>query len=261
MDSRFYTRPQQRYYDDEEAWDEGLAPSKEESLERVCMNVETLYTLWAKRGELDRNSRSYVVSFMEQWSRNYSLSPKQWRLVEDFLGRIDDTKGIPGNFLPTLIMFRLAGGKLKNPKIRLVTEENEFIQLDFNPELTRQVKVYQGGWAGHGQRRFIGWIKEKDSQTFLTPYRKGDFTPDIVDCLQNFAKDPLQAAKAAAMKLSACCFCGQRLSDEPSKEVGYGPVCAESYLLPWGTITQADRTRQQEVRQMTKDDLANLFKK
>lgn len=51
--------------------------------------------------------------------------------------------------------------------------------------------------------------------------------------------DKLTAEKAAAFgKLyGVCVFCGLTLTNEASIEVGYGPVCAENYGLPWGHVT------------------------
>jgi len=31
-----------------------------------------------------------------------------------------------------------------------------------------------------------------------------------------------------------CCFCRRELTDKRSTEVGYGPICADHFSLPWG---------------------------
>jgi hypothetical protein len=36
-------------------------------------------------------------------------------------------------------------------------------------------------------------------------------------------------------KTGNCCFCSRPLNDARSTEVGYGPVCADKWELPWGT--------------------------
>lgn len=36
-----------------------------------------------------------------------------------------------------------------------------------------------------------------------------------------------------------CCFCARELTDERSTTVGYGPVCADKYGLPWGEADAA----------------------
>lgn len=44
---------------------------------------------------------------------------------------------------------------------------------------------------------------------------------------------PEQAA-AFGHLYGECCYCARDLTDERSIEVGYGPVCAAKYGLPWG---------------------------
>lgn len=47
-------------------------------------------------------------------------------------------------------------------------------------------------------------------------------------------RDPAKAAADYGHMTGVCCFCGIRLTDERSTEVGYGPICADHYGLPWG---------------------------
>ena len=73
---------------------------------------------------------------------------------------------------------------------------------------------------------------------FLRVDGLGDLWPEWNEYGKQFLfdllHDPLQAAKAHAALTGECSFCGAELSDERSKSVGYGPVCAENYGLPWG---------------------------
>ena len=63
---------------------------------------------------------------------------------------------------------------------------------------------------------------------------------DVEGVLRELAKDPLQVIAQNGVATSQCCYCCRALNDARSREVGYGPVCAESYGLPWGTRKQAD---------------------
>ena len=73
----------------------------------------------------------------------------------------------------------------------------------------------------------------------MIPYKSDRMDEDVKDLLQDFSLDPQRVAKASASKLGACSFCGSRLSDPISKKMGYGPVCASNYHLPWGDKTNA----------------------
>lgn len=55
----------------------------------------------------------------------------------------------------------------------------------------------------------------------------------LVAALRAIAADPAAAAKSYAALRGACSFCAKPLTDDGSIEVGYGPVCAKHYNLPW----------------------------
>jgi hypothetical protein len=62
-----------------------------------------------------------------------------------------------------------------------------------------------------------------------------DETPkNLIPGLARFAADPVNVAKESGMLTGKCCFCNIGLKDERSTAVGYGPICAKHYDLPWG---------------------------
>lgn len=71
-------------------------------------------------------------------------------------------------------------------------------------------------------------------------HRNGDFemahdTPTIIaQRLSELAADPVRVASEHGRLTGRCCFCNKPLDDERSTAVGYGPVCAGHYGLPWG---------------------------
>ena len=48
--------------------------------------------------------------------------------------------------------------------------------------------------------------------------------------------DPIAAAALWGQKTMTCCFCHRALETPQSVSVGYGPVCAQRWDLPWGHI-------------------------
>lgn len=52
--------------------------------------------------------------------------------------------------------------------------------------------------------------------------------------LRQFAADPVGYAADYGRHSSNCCFCGTTIESDDSLAVGYGPVCAEKWGLPWG---------------------------
>jgi hypothetical protein len=84
-----------------------------------------------------------------------------------------------------------------------------------------QIKEHGGG------HRWFGRINPKSGEL----HKGHDMTPKILESLKEFAADPKQAAMAYGHLMGECCFCAKDLTHESSKELGYGPVCAEKHGL------------------------------
>jgi len=61
--------------------------------------------------------------------------------------------------------------------------------------------------------------------------------PAILAEVVAFFKDPVGSAKLHGTQTGSCCFCGRELTTKESVAVGYGPVCADKFGLPWGDET------------------------
>ena len=59
--------------------------------------------------------------------------------------------------------------------------------------------------------------------------------PSVKATVAEFAADPGAYAAAYGKGTSRCCFCATEITTDESKAVGYGPVCASNYGLPWGS--------------------------
>lgn len=77
-------------------------------------------------------------------------------------------------------------------------------------------------------------------QWFGRVTRAGVFEPSqvapegVAPKLRAFAADPAGQAAEYGRLHGVCCFCNKPLRDERSTAVGYGPVCARHFGLPWG---------------------------
>jgi Family of unknown function (DUF6011) len=80
-----------------------------------------------------------------------------------------------------------------------------------------------------GRRKWLGRITRAGQ---FEPARDTD--PALGDKLRAFAADPAGVAGAHGRLTHNCCFCNAALTDERSELVGYGPVCADNFGLPWG---------------------------
>lgn len=67
------------------------------------------------------------------------------------------------------------------------------------------------------------------------PANKNFATPQaILDLINEVAEDPINTAIKYGKLTGCCCFCNSGLEDERSVSMGYGPVCAKNWGLPWG---------------------------
>ena len=80
---------------------------------------------------------------------------------------------------------------------------------------------------------FHGLINKIDNS-----YYHAKNTPHwIVEALENFKIDPITSLTEMGKLAGRCSFCQRALDDERSTAMGYGPVCAKRFSLPWSLKT------------------------
>jgi len=114
---------------------------------------------------------------------------------------------------------------LKHPKARFLAPGGGELRLSLAGERSKvpgSIQVYvRDGWVGR--------VEPPDGRI------AGPLAQDqaLVDVLLLIARDPAAAAKEYGALMCKCSFCGLPLTDDGSVEVGYGPVCAKKWGLPW----------------------------
>ena len=106
-----------------------------------------------------------------------------------------------------------------------------FAELTFKPCLGPATK-YPGDWhitLSTGSRAWVGRLG-KNGLLYMAQQFQEQYAPLI----KSYASDPLGKAKEYAAATGNCSFCGLELTDPRSVEVGYGPICADKFGLPWG---------------------------
>ncbi|UCG53589.1 MAG: hypothetical protein JSW58_08525 [Candidatus Latescibacterota bacterium] len=130
------------------------------------------------------------------------------------------------------VLQRARDNGLKHPKVRLSWGNGEPLALSLAGERSRYpgtVNVTDGG--SYGNNRWFGRI-ELD----------GDYSPrrgvpaEVVEALEKFNAAPAETGSLHGRLTGRCCFCGRDLETKESVGVGYGPVCADRYGLPWGRV-------------------------
>ena len=78
-------------------------------------------------------------------------------------------------------------------------------------------------------RQFIGRIGT-DAKFSPSKY----FDEHAKAFLEKLSTDPKGYAAECGKKSGRCCFCSHRLKTDESLDMGYGPICARRWKLPWG---------------------------
>jgi hypothetical protein len=126
---------------------------------------------------------------------------------------------------------------LKYPRIRLAVPQVNGTLVTVNLSLTKvgDIKLTDGDlyvWNERFGREIPKYYGTVSAEGEFRPY--GKQPEGMVTMLEAMAENPVQTSKEYGRLTGRCCFCGLKLEDERSTEVGYGPVCADHYELPWG---------------------------
>jgi hypothetical protein len=194
-----------------------------------------IMTLQEKMQKLRAHRSSFAQSLCDQFETRGSLTERQLPYVDKLLAELDQPKAAPapnamvGSLAPMLTMFKFAAQHLKFPKVRLATESGTPVVLSLaGPNSKNAGMVYvkfDGMYAGKVDHQGNAW-KSSDVT--------GQEWEETVKVLKELAEHPTQAAKAYGHRTGNCCFCGTEITTKESLAVGYGPICAEHYGLPWG---------------------------
>jgi hypothetical protein len=134
-----------------------------------------------------------------------------------------------GDLTEVLTLFGRAA-RLRNPKINLDFPDTGKIVLSVaGPRSKAPGTINVATPGGYEANTWYGRVNLDGS---FTPTRQA---PAALEArLALFAADPAKVAGEHGHRTGQCCFCNRPLTDERSTEVGYGPVCADTFALPWG---------------------------
>lgn len=152
---------------------------------------------------------------------------------------------------PIRELFRTAQrAGLKSPRIRMEIEGVGRVVLAVGGPRSRHPGHYMvSDGAAFGVRRFYGRIEPQRAGEVDAFHATAACTTGVVEALVDLALDPAGVASAYGRRCGACCFCGLELTDGRSVAVGYGPICADNYGLPWGDVKVDTRVELFEQRE------------
>jgi hypothetical protein len=101
-----------------------------------------------------------------------------------------------------------------------------------------------------------GWYARIETDGSLTLNEKTLRPAGLEEELRKFAADPVGYAASYGRESSNCCFCGITITSDDSLAVGYGPICADKWGLPWGIqpLPVQDEKLEAELAQFISSD-------
>lgn len=135
-----------------------------------------------------------------------------------------------GDMTPMLALFKRAGSSLKHPKINLTVPGVGPIVVTVAGD--RAAKPGTVNIASPGSFEQNTWYGRIGLDGQYTPSRQAP--KGLEAALLAFAADPAKMAAEHGHRTGQCCFCNRPLNDARSTDVGYGPICADKWALPWG---------------------------
>lgn len=133
------------------------------------------------------------------------------------------------NFASIKALFDHAKVHLQYPKIKF-TINGVTIQLSLAGNKSKyagHLQVTDGGKFGSNK-----WYGRIDMAGIF--HASNNCPANVLEFLKQFAADPVNVAATYGKATGNCCFCKIGLSDPRSLAVGYGPICAGNFGLPWG---------------------------
>lgn len=194
---------------------------------------------FSTEGNLSEWESNFANSVITQLERKGDLSEKQWGCIAKIVDQVENPK--KPDFLSKSIKIANMSGV-----VALMNKVKGFPRLWFKLPNESDLCIYKatdrskysgqlqltGGSFGSA---YYGRITQ-EGELFTYPEGKG-IEKELTDLLDRLGSNPAEVASEYGKLTGTCSFCHRKLSDERSKEVGYGATCASNYELPWGKVT------------------------
>lgn len=136
-------------------------------------------------------------------------------------------------------LFDKAAKSLQYPRLRYPIDKNNkivFALAGNKAQFPGTLNITDGG--PFGNNIWYGRVKKDYEKKVLHI----DWNPkiavdkDFKEIVRAVISNPVGICSITGQKYSYCCFCGTEITTKESLAVGYGPICAEKWGLPWGQI-------------------------
>lgn len=191
----------------------------------------TVLKLASLKEKMNANTVSFAGSLISNFNRYGKLTPKQFDCVEKLIIRL--TTPAPEQVSVPNIKKMIDNASLKIKRVKITLKDASGTAVVFknagpNSIYFGKILISNGASFGSFNNKFFGTI-DTDGKFIPT----ANVNSNILSLIQEFDSDPITTAAKYGKMTGSCCFCRKTLSDKRSTDVGYGPICADKFNLPW----------------------------
>lgn len=185
---------------------------------------------YVKQGRFSKPD--FPASLVSQYRRKGYLSDRQEPWVTKLIEQIENPPPPPMkiDFRRVFEYLHKAKNLGSKGRVWLVDADGQPVVLSIAGEFSKMpgtINVTDGGPFGDNQ-----WYGRIGIDGMFTPSKQ--CRDEVIAVVTQFDEEPIETAKHYARVTSRCTFCGTQITSEESLAVGYGPICASRYGLPWG---------------------------
>lgn len=188
-----------------------------------------------RRGETvtsELTQEQVLASFGEHAKDSNWLWFYLYQQAEEILNKIDMANGL---LTVERRFFWAKGQGLKSPKIQVIWNDIKW-QIAYSKNgnlMLKNAEAYEPGQQNFRAAVYRGSIISANGDIWQ-PHGHRKWNEAERDFLDRLNNDPVGFLAEAGKGMEACCYCNKALSDDRSKAVGYGKICASRWGLPWG---------------------------
>jgi len=169
-------------------------------------------------------------AYVPEWMLNKKLEDSTPQNLADSFGdtrEFSEPVAMVVDAAEILAFFTRAAEKVKFPKV--TTASLKFQRAGERAKIPGSINVTDLGHYPDNK-----WYGRIDLDGKFSPTRIA--TPEVIAAVEAFNADPVAFATSEGKSSGRCVFCRTPVGegdDRRSIELGYGPVCASKYGLPW----------------------------
>ena len=213
-----------------------METSPQISIESAVADLEVLLD------QLEKSDRKFADSlingpygFKKRGFLTDKQTPHVYRLLNTAVVGTDSTDLVIDGLMNVYALFQHAKKHMNFPQVALKVDKFDlkiWVQGE-KSKVPGSIGVLLVDKSAH-ESVWCGRVLETGTFQPSKAFHEMPIKDEIVRLLKSFATDPAAVAAKYGKLTGSCSFCQSSLTDSKSLAVGYGPVCAKHYNLPWG---------------------------